>query len=277
MKPIVLVRGGGDIASGCIYRLRRAGYPVIVNEVAIPTMIRRKVSYGNAVHQGEMALERLVARYVSLTEAQHMLEAEAREIPVVTEPYRTVLEQIKPQIVVDAILAKRNLGTANDDAALVIGCGPGFTAGLDVDVVIETMRGHTLGRCIYEGAALPNTGEPGNVGGFTKERVIHSPADGLFTARRHIGETVEAGEKIGFVDDVPVVAKIPGILRGVLKTGLMVTKGFKLADIDARCEEQHCYSISDKSLAVGGGVLEAVSAFMYEQYIQGKLSDIIKK
>ncbi|WP_295787451.1 selenium-dependent molybdenum cofactor biosynthesis protein YqeB [uncultured Veillonella sp.] len=268
MKPIVLVRGGGDIASGCIYRLRRAGYAVIVNEVAIPTMIRRKVSYGNAVHQGEMALERFVARHVSLTEALRMFDVGSSEIPVVTESYEAVLEAVEPAIVVDAILAKKNLGTKNDDAPLVIGCGPGFTAGYDVDVVIETMRGHSLGRCIYEGSAIPNTGEPGNVGGFTKERVIHSPADGLFTARRHIGETVEAGETIGSVDDVPVVAKIPGILHGVLKTGLMVTKGFKLADIDARCEEQHCYSISDKSLAVGGGVLEAVSAFMYEESLK---------
>lgn len=269
MKPIVLVRGGGDIASGCIYRLRRAGYPVIVNEIAIPTMIRRKVCYGNAVHQGEMILERLVARFVSLTEALQILESGEAIIPVVTESYATVLEKVKPTIVVDAILAKRNLGTKNDDADLVIGCGPGFTAGKDVDVVIETMRGHTLGRCIYEGSALPNTGVPGSVGGFTKERVIHAPAEGLFTARRHIGETVEAGEIIGFVDETPVIAKIPGILRGVLKTGLMVTKGFKLADIDARCEEAHCYSISDKSLAVAGGVMEAVETFMWAQESHG--------
>ena len=134
-----------------------------------------------------------------------------------------------------------------------------------MNVVVETMRGHTLGRCIYEGSALPNTGVPGNVGGYTYERVMHSPCDGLFTARRHIGEEVEAGETIGFVDGTPVVSQIAGILRGVLASGLMVTKGFKLADVDARCERSHCYSISDKALAVAGGVMEAILAFMHEE------------
>ena len=211
MKPLVLMRGGGDIASGAVYRLRRAGYPVVISEIAIPTMIRREVCYGNAVH----------------------------------------------------------LGTKRDDADLVIGVGPGFTAGEDVDVVIETMRGHSLGRCIYDGPAQPNTGIPGNVGGYTHERVIHSPKAGLFTAKRHIGDSVQANEVIGYVDEEPVRAKITGILRGILKSGLIVSDHFKLADVDARCEESHCYSISDKSLAVGGGVLEAVTAWDYERNLDG--------
>lgn len=261
MKPLVLMRGGGDIASGCVYRLRRAGYPVVISEIAIPTMIRREVCYGNAVHRGEMILERFTARHMSLSEAVTSLKQGTGIIPVLTVSYEEILATLKPDIVVDAIIAKRNVGTTMGDASLVIGCGPGFTAGEDVHVVIETMRGHTLGRCIYEGTALPNTGIPGNVGGYTVERVMHSPCDGLFTAKRHIGEEVAADEIVGYVNEVPVKSKINGILRGILANGLMVTKGFKLADVDARCEEFHCFTISDKALAVAGGVMEAIEAF----------------
>ncbi|SNV57713.1 selenium-dependent molybdenum cofactor biosynthesis protein YqeB [Veillonella rodentium] len=267
MKPLVLMRGGGDIASGAVYRLKRAGYPVVINEIAIPTMIRREVCYGNAVHRGEMILERYVARHVSIEEIPEMLANDV--IPVVTSSYEDLLATLHPSIVVDAILSKKNLGTNKSDAELVVGVGPGFTAGYDVDVVIETMRGHWLGRCIYDGPAQPNTGIPGDVGGFTHERVIHAPKAGLFTAKRHIGDSVQANEVIGYVDDEPVRAKITGILRGILKSGLIVSDHFKLADVDARCEESHCYSISDKSLAVGGGVLEAVTAWDYERNQDG--------
>ena len=263
MKPLVLVRGGGDIASGAIYRLKRAGYKVIVNEIAIPTMIRREVCYGNAVHRGEMVLERFVARHVGLSEVQDALENGV--IPVVTNSYETVLEKFKPQVVVDGILAKRNVGTKMTDAPLVVAVGPGFVAGEDVHVVVETMRGHRLGRCIYDGAAEPDTGIPGEVGGFTHERVTHSPGDGLFTAKRHISDHIQANEVIGYVEEEPVRAKITGVLRGILKSGLMVTKGFKLADVDGSCKEAHCFSISDKSLSVGGGVMEAITAWEYEE------------
>ena len=210
MKPLVLMRGGGDIASGAVYRLRRAGYPVVISEIAIPTMIRREVCYGNAVHRGEMILERFVARHVSLGEVKDTLAQEI--IPVVTSSYEELLDTLKPEIVVDAILSKKNLGT---------------------------------------------------------KRVIHSPKAGLFTAKRHIGDSVQANEVIGYVDEEPVRAKITGILRGILKSGLIVSDHFKLADVDARCEESHCYSISDKSLAVGGGVLEAVTAWDYERNLDG--------
>lgn len=260
MKPIVLIRGGGDIASGIVYRLRRAGYDVVISEISIPTMIRREVSYGNAVHRGEMVLERLKSRYVTLKEVKELLK-EGEVIPVVTEPYEEILKALQPTIVVDAILAKRNVGTTKEDAPFVIGCGPGFTAKKDVHVVIETMRGHTLGRCIYDGTALPNTGVPGNVGGYTSERVMKSPCDGLFIARRHIGEEVQVGEVIGHVNEEPVRSQIKGILRGVLASKLLVTKGFKLADVDSRCEEFHCFTISDKALSIAGGVMEAIGAW----------------
>ena len=196
-----------------------------------------------------MILERFVARHVALSEVTDTLAQGV--IPVVTSSYEELLDTLKPAIVVDAILSKKNLGTKRDDADLVIGVGPGFTAGHDVDVVIETMRGHYLGRCIYDGPAQPNTGIPGNVGGYTHERVIHSQKAGLFTAKRHIGDSVQANEVIGY------------------KSGLIVSDHFKLADVDARCEEAHCYSISDKSLAVGGGVLEAVTAWEYERNQDG--------
>ena len=260
MKPIILIRSGGDVASGAIYRLWRAGYPVVINEIAIPTMIRREVSYGNAVHRGEMILERLRSRHVPLQDVAQLL-ASREAIPVVTEPYETVLATIQPTIVVDAILAKRNIGTQKGDASLVIGCGPGFSAGKDVHVVIETMRGHTLGRCIYEGPALANTGIPGNVGGYTHERVIQSPAEGLFVAKSHIGDQGEAGSVIGYVENVPVNAKITGTLRGILASNILVTKGFKLADVDARWEDSHCFTIADKALAVGGGGIEGRHAW----------------
>lgn len=263
MKPSVVVRGGGDIASGTIYRLWKAGYPVVVTEIAIPTMIRREVSYGNAVHRGEMIVERQTSRFVSLSEVQTTLEAGI--IPVVTESYDKVLEAVKPIIVVDAILAKRNLGTTAEDAPLVIGLGPGFTAGENVDVVIETMRGHTLGRCIYEGSALPNTGIPGEIGGHSALRVMHAPTEGLFTAKCHIGDTVGANEIIGYVEDIPIRTPIDGILRGILMNGLMVHKGLKLADVDPRCEEGHCFTISDKALAIAGGVLEAILTWEHKR------------
>lgn len=266
MKPVVLVRGGGDMASGAVYRLHRAGFLVVINEITIPTMIRREVCYGNAVHMGEMILERIVCRYVSLAEALTLLETPGeRIVPVVTEPYSEVLQQLQPDVVVDAILAKRNLGTRMEDADFVVGVGPGFTANEDVDVVIETMRGHRLGRCIYDGSAIPNTGVPGMIGGFSKERVHYSPEEGLFTAKRHIGENVEKGEVIGYVNESPIKANIKGVLRGILKTGLMVPEGFKLADIDARADEESCFSISDKALAIGGGVMEALLAWQYKQ------------
>lgn len=259
MKPLILVRGGGDVASGAVYRLKRAGFPVLINEIPIPTMIRRSVAYGNAVHKEIMELEGYKAQCVKLEDVFFSLEEGI--IPVVVEPYKDVLERLHPTVVVDAILAKKNIGTRMDDASLVIGLGPGFEAGVTVDVVVETMRGHTLGRCIYEGFALPNTGIPGNVGGYTHERVIHAPHKGLFVANCHIGETVEARQIIAYVDKTPVKAKISGILRGILTSGLMVEDHFKLADIDARCQESHCYTISDKALAIGGGVLEAVCAW----------------
>lgn len=258
MSELVLIRGGGDIASGIAYRLYRAGYHVIMTEIAIPTMIRREVCFGNAVHRGEMIVEGITSEYVSLNKALETVEKGI--IPIVTDNYQDILEKITPKIVVDAILAKRNLGTSKDDAEFVIGIGPGFIAGEDVHAIVETMRGHTLGRVIYKGSALPNTGVPGKVGGFTVERVMYAPCSGLFTAKCHIGDLVEKNDIVGYVDETPVRTQIAGYLRGILHSGIIVNEGLKLADVDARAEESHCFTISDKALAIAGGVLEAILA-----------------
>ena len=266
MKPLVLMRGGGDIASGAVYRLRRAGYPVVISEIAIPTMIRREVCYGNAVHRGEMILERFVARHVSIGEVKDTLAQEI--IPVVTSSYEELLDTLKPEIVVDAILSKKNLGTKRDDADLVIGVGPGFIAGEDVDVVIETMRGHNLGKLIFEGKPMANTGIPGIIKGVGKERVIYSPCAGVVKNICKIGDMVEKNQVIATVDGVEVLATISGVLRGLIREGYEVPEKFKMADIDPREEEQaNCFTISDKARAIGGAVLEAVLYLKNEKNI----------
>lgn len=260
MKPLVLVRSGGNIASGIIYRLHRAGFPVIVSEVPIPKMLRREASYGAAVHNGEVVLERLISRHVSISEVKATLKEGV--IPVVTAPYKELLERFKPTVVVDSIHAGVNVGTSYVDAELVIAAGAGFVAGEDVDVVVEVTRGYTLGRCLYEGSAF--SAEKARIMNETnpRERLTYAPKAGLFTARRHIGEMVAKGEVIGHVDDVPVHAHIQGCLRGILMTGLMVDMGDKVADVDANVNEANCFSISDRALAIGGGVVEAVLAWM---------------
>ena len=264
----ILIKGAGDLATGIASRLYGAGHQIMMTDIAVPLTVRRLVAFSRAVYEGEAVVEDMTARLAkNQEEAEEIMEQ--GDIPVIVDPKAECIQWFQPDVIVDAILAKRNLGTKITDAPFVIGVGPGFTAGEDVDVVIETMRGHSLGRCIYDGPAQPNTGIPGNVGGYTHERVIHSPKAGLFTAKRHIGDSVQANEVIGYVDEEPVRAKITGILRGILKSGLIVSDHFKLADVDARCEESHCYSISDKSLAVGGGVLEAVTAWDYERNLDG--------
>ena len=179
-------------------------------------------------------------------------------VPVLVDPEGKCIRQLGPDAVVDAILAKRNLGTTMDMAPVVVAAGPGFTAGVDCHAVVETMRGHYLGRVIYEGSALPNTAVPGLIGGFAGERVLRAPADGLFRGVREIGETVLPGDVVGYVDSAPMACTIGGVLRGLLADGVAVHRGMKCGDVDPRCEADHCFCASDKALAVGGGVLEAI-------------------
>ena len=265
---LILVRGGGDLATGTIHRLWSAGLRILVLEAEHPAAIRRQVSLCEAVYEGETTVEGLRAvRIDTLEQAQAVWAANA--VPVLVDPAGESIRQVKPDIVIDAILAKKNLGTTRDMAPLTIALGPGFTAGQDVDVVVETKRGHRLGRIIREGTVIPNTGIPGVIGGYGKERVIHAQAAGVFQDVRKIGDIVEAGETIAHIESedgtvTPVTTQITGILRGLLRSGYPVVPGFKVADVDPRKEElSNCFLISDKARCIAGSVLELVCAQLW--------------
>lgn len=253
---LALIRGAGDLASGIALRLHRSGICVVMTDLARPTAIRRTVAFSEAVVHGETRVEDVTARFArSAAEAMELLDAGV--IPVLADPACECRAALCPDVLVDAILAKRNLGTTITDAPVVIGVGPGFTAGEDCHAVVETMRGHTLGRVLYSGSALPNTNIPGLIGGFAGERVLRAPADGTFRAALEIGALVEAGDIAGYVADEPMRCTIAGVLRGLLADGVEVTRGMKSGDVDPRGAVENCYTASDKALAIGGGVLEA--------------------
>lgn len=253
---LVVMRGGGDIATGIALRLHRSHMAVVICELPAPTSIRRTVSFSEAMRLGTAEVEGVTARRADLEEIPDLLER--GEIPVLADPAGSCIRALAPDAVVDAVLAKRNLGTTMDMAPAVVAAGPGFTAGTDCHAVVETMRGHYLGRVIYEGPALPNTAVPGLIGGYAGERVLRAPADGPFEGVRAIGDTVEAGDTVGYVRGQPMVCTISGTLRGLIADGVEVTKGLKCGDVDPRCQPDHCTCASDKALAVGGGVLEAL-------------------
>lgn len=253
---LVVIRGGGDLATGTALRLYRAGMEVVVCETAVPTSIRRTVCFSEAVRLGETEVEGVTARLAALPDLPDLLGRGI--VPVLADPEGACIPALAPDAVVDAIIAKRNLGTRMDMAPVVVAAGPGFTAGLDCHAVVETMRGHYLGRVIYDGAALPNTDVPGLIGGYAGERVLRAPADGVFRGVKRIGDHVRAGEAAGYVDGAPMVCTIDGVLRGLLADGVPVRRGMKSGDVDPRCAPEHCLCASDKALAVGGGVLEAI-------------------
>ena len=253
---LVVIRGGGDLATGTALRLYRAGMEVVVCETAVPTSIRRTVCFSEAVRLGETEVEGVTARLAALADLPDLLERGI--VPVLADPEGACIPALAPDAVVDAIIAKRNLGTRMDMAPVVVAAGPGFTAGVDCHAVVETMRGHYLGRVIYDGAALPNTDVPGLIGGYAGERVLRAPADGVFRGVKRIGDRVRAGEAAGYVDGAPMVCTIDGVLRGLLADGVPVRRGVKSGDVDPRCAPEHCLCASDKALAVGGGVLEAI-------------------
>lgn len=238
-------------------RLWRCGIDVVMTDLARPTAIRRTVAFSNAIVHGETTVEGLRAvRAENAAEAKKLLREGS--LPVLADPECACREELAPDALVDAILAKRNLGTKIDDAPIVVGVGPGFTAGEDCHAVVETMRGHTLGRVIYRGSAIPNTNIPGLIGGFAGERVLRAPADGVFHRKLEIGARVEPGDVAGEVAGLPMRCMIGGVLRGILPEGTQVHKGMKSGDVDPRGQVENCYTASDKALAVGGGVLEAI-------------------
>ena len=275
-KILIICRGGGDLATGIVHRLFRAGFPVLVLETDSPAAIRRQVSFSEAVYDGTATVEGVTAARIASADrasVNHVLE-EGR-VPLLVDPEGSSIPLLKPDIVVDAIIAKKNLGTAKEMAPLVIGVGPGFTAGEDVDLVVESMRGHNLARIFTTGSALPNTGIPGNIGGFTKERVLHAEAAGYMKNIRQIGDIVEKGEEIARIYEkmtedgtfsgsyVSVEASISGMIRGLIRAGYHFQKGFKIADIDPRESElANCFTISDKARSIGGSVLEAVCGYV---------------
>ena len=253
----ILIKGAGDLATGVAVRLKRAGFDLLMTDLPHPTAVRRTVSFCEAIPEGEMVVEGIRARRAENVDKAEAIMADG-DIAVLADPEVRCKEFLKPFGVVDAILAKRNTGTRIHDAKVVVALGPGFTAGVDCHAVVETMRGHDLGRVILSGSARPNTGIPGEIGGHTVARLLRSPADGLFQPLATIGDMVQAGDVVAEVSGVPLKALISGVVRGLLREGTPVNKGMKSGDIDPRCEISHCFSVSDKARAIGGGVLEAV-------------------
>jgi xanthine dehydrogenase accessory factor len=251
------VKGGGDLGTGVAWRLHRCGFRVLVTETGEPTVIRRAVAFASAVYSGATTVDGVTARLVADDEAISRAWG-ADEVPVMIDPEAAVVRRLLPEAVVDAIMAKRNLGTRITDAPIVVALGPGFIAGYDCHAVVETNRGHSLGRVIMEGSAEPNTGVPGTLGGESARRVLRAPGSGVFRGVRAIGDRVEEGEVVAHVDGEPVRARLGGVVRGLLCDGLAVRAGAKVGDVDPRGVVDHCFTISDKALAVAGGVVEAI-------------------
>ena len=255
---VIIIKGAGEQATGIACRLYRANFRrILMLETPSPLAVRRQVSFCEAVHNSSMIVEGIEAVRIDDDLERHAVWA-AGKIAVRVDPHGECLSSCKPDLFIDATLAKRNLGTAITDAPLVIALGPGFTAGTDCHVVIETNRGHNLGRLIYTGMAEANTGIPGDIAGYTKERVLRAPADGVFTTEKQIGDLVREGEVIGMVGTTEVASQLDGILRGLIRPGSAVRKGLKIGDVDPRGKVSYCDTISEKARALGGAVQEAI-------------------
>lgn len=254
---MVLIKGAGDLATGIAYRLKKSGFDIVMTEIHKPTTVRRTVAFSQAVFDNEIVIEGI--KGVKVNNINEIYE-EIREgnIPIIIDENAEIIKELRPDVVVDAIIAKKNLGTSIEDAPIVIGVGPGFEAKVDCHLVVETKRGHYLGKVIEEGSAIPNTGVPGNIGGYTKERIIRASINGKIKPVVAIGDFVKNGDVVAYIDGVEVLAEIDGIVRGMLQEGIEVFKGMKSGDIDPRCEKDHCFTISDKARSIGGGVLEAI-------------------
>jgi xanthine dehydrogenase accessory factor len=253
----ILIRGAGEMATGVAHTLWQTHFRVWMTEIPSPLAVRREVSFCEAIFEGQKEVEGVVAKHIQTADDLNRTW-EKGMIPVLIDPEAKSRETLEPHVLVDAILEKKNLGTKITDAPLVIGLGPGFTAGTDVHVVIETNRGHQLARLISHGQAEPNTGTPGEISGYSEERVLRASVEGIFRTHKRIGEQVKDGEVVASVGDLPVKARTSGVLRGILRDGTSVTEGMKAGDIDPRGREASCYSISDKARAIGGSVLRAI-------------------
>ena len=253
----ILIRGAGELASGLAWHLRRSGFPVAMTERPRPLAVRRRVAFSSAVEAGQWTVEGVSARRCA--DAKEMREAwSAGEIALIVDKTLAPLENAEFSVLMDARMLKRADGSIRGLAPLTLWLGPGVEAGADADFVLETRRGHDLGRVIRRGQAAPNTGVPGEIGGESARRVLHSPADGVFEARAEIGELAEAGQLLGLVGGTELRAVIPGRLRGLLADGTEVKKGTKVADVDPRGEDVDPATISDKCRALAGGALTLI-------------------
>ena len=253
----VLIKGAGDLATGIACRLHRCGFKIIMTEIAKPTTVRCTVAFSRAVYEGSAVVEDIKAVLVS-SAAEAMEATEKGFVAVIVDPVCRVLGELKPRALVDAIIAKHNTGTSIADAPIVVGVGPGFTAGVDCHRAVETQRGHDLGRVLRSGSPMPNTGVPGEIGGYSTERIVRAPCEGEFKPLSAIGDRVRRGQLLAVVNGKGVYALIDGVLRGLLPAGTEVHMGMKAGDIDPRCKVENCYSVSDKARSIGGGVLEAI-------------------
>lgn len=256
----ILIKGAGDLATGIASRLYGAGHTILMTEIPVPLTVRRTVALSRAVYENVATVEGMTGCFAENRKAAERIMAEG-DIAVLSDPEASCMEWYRPDVVVDAILAKKNLGTKITDAPFVVAAGPGFTAGQDCHCVIETKRGHTLGTVIWDGTAIPNTGVPGEVGGYSTERLLRASGDGQMEPTASIGDYVKKGQVVAYTGGKPVYAQMTGMIRGMLQSGVDVKEGLKIGDIDARADEQYCRTISDKARAVGGGVLEAVESF----------------
>ncbi len=259
-KHKVLIKGAGDLASGIALRLHRCGFKIVMTEISEPTTVRRSVAFSPAVYENISKVEEVtgvLCYNLRDIEATH----EAGNIAVCVDEKAFICKEWAPDIVVDAILAKRNINTTIKDAELVIGVGPGFNASMDCHCVVETKRGHYIGRCIWNGSAIANTGIPGEIGGYTTERIIRTNSNGSFKGNKSIGAIVKKGDIVAYVDEAPIYAQIDGVVRGILQDGITVYTNMKAGDIDPRCEVEHCFQVSDKASAIAGGVLEGILSY----------------
>ena len=255
---VVLIRGAGEMASAVAHRLYQSHFKICMLEIGQPLAVRREVSFCEAIYDGEKEVEGVRAKLISKPE-QIQSVWKGEKIPLLVDPdLKKMKHFLKADALIDAIMAKKNLGTQINDAPLVIGLGPGFTAGKDVHIVIETNRGHHLGKVIRNGTAEPDTGIPGDIGGYTVQRLLRTMKKGVFHPYKEIGDRVNKGSVVAVVDDFPVIAEISGVVRGLLREGVEVKKGMKVGDIDPRGKKELCFTISDKARSIGGGVLEAI-------------------
>lgn len=267
----IWIRGAGDLATGIASRLYRSGHQLLMTELPVPLTVRRTVALSRAVYEQQAEVEDMSGVLVHSIEEAIAIQKTGKIAIIIEEP-EVILEEYQPEVVVDAILAKRNLGTKISWAPFVVGVGPGFTAGVDCHCVVETKRGHTLGDVIWRGTPIPNTGVPGNVSGFTIERLIKATAGGVMEPKAQIGDIVEKGQVVAVTGGKPVYAKMSGLVRGMLQPGVEVQENLKIGDIDARCEKKNCFLISDKARSIGGGVLEAVTQF---ERIRGQYAIVV--